>query len=243
MDCFIEYMSPTSPTHFKIFLDQGVLHAALFSGTDQTSDWLYNVPATEILISGFDILPHETLISFNDAQSQGFIAGKYYDKTLENKDVLIAWHMRAARLAALQSESASSDNNPALDGSACARVLEYLEGSMAFINDQDTLEDIKRQRLSWLLRGVEAYLKAWHESSDPLYAEALCNFFLSLANISQLDEPEMFQKALHNYNYWVQCAVNSWMEVSRVSEIAGDILKAEEAAQAALRLMIEFEKK
>lgn len=236
-------MNPASPTHFKIFLDQGMLFAALFSGTDQASDWLNNVPATEILISGFDILPHETLISFNDAQSQGFMAAKYYDKTLERKAVLIAWHMRAARLAALQAESASNVNNHALDGSACARVFEYLERSMAYINDQDTFEDINRQRLAWLLRGVEAYLKAWHERSDPMYAEALCNFFLSLANMSQLNDPEMHQKALHNYNYWVQCAINSWMEVSRVSEIDGDIFKAEDAAQAALRLMIEFEKK
>lgn len=231
-------MKPDS-THFKLFLDHGSPMAALFCGTDESKHWQKNVLASEILASGWEELPKECLISIDSARDKGFLTTTFHASTIDNQSVIFSWSMRAARLAALKSERESNQNDNISNGRSCRDVVCFLEKAARNTRNQDHLNDISRQRIAWILRGVDAYVKAWELDSVPQNAESLLELFFSLLDNSWKCELNVREMAIHNYNFWLKSAINSWMNLSRKAETNGDYNTAVLAASSVLRL-IEF---
>jgi predicted ribosomally synthesized peptide with nif11-like leader len=60
-------------SHIKLFMDGGVRQVALFSGPDESTQWLRNCPAEDLLSHGWHLLPKEELITIQEVEIQGFL--------------------------------------------------------------------------------------------------------------------------------------------------------------------------
>lgn len=228
-------MDAAVTTHLKLFLDQDDRQVALFSGPSEAEHWQRNMPATAVIKDGWDVLPKEVVISIGSVRQQGFLADGFLDPGFNHDAIAMAWSLRAARMAATQSEQASAAGEASADGDSCMRVVKFIEQAAAYTDDSDRLADFARQRVAWLVRGVNAHLNAWEKDSIPEHAEAVAKIFAALAQDDWPCESDLREKARHNQFFWGRRAVDAWGGLSSLAEKAGDFARAEAAAVAVLR--------
>ena len=213
-------------THLKLFSDGGRRQVALFSGHDESSDWLRNAPAEAVLSGGWHLLPKEQLLSLEEVERQGFLkAGALAEPSSESSDPLRNWQLRTANLHSRLAEAAAAQADHATEASACAAVA----ATMANLNDPT-------RQAAWLLRAVQARLAQWHQSSDPAVATELAALFGQLAARAWPGEPEAPAKGAANQRFWLGQALERYAELSLQAEGQGDLTTATSAAEAVVNL-------
>jgi len=230
-------MAEAPITHLKLFLDEGGRHVALFSGPNESSQWLRNVPAGEALQSGWHLLPQETLITVASVQQQGFLAEGLIQTSGEQASMAWAWAMRAAALAAQQADRAAASNEPAAEAESCSRVAHFLEQAGSHATAAAEHDDIVQKRAAWLVRGVNARLTAWHANPQPEHAEAVAELFDALSREGWGASPADRDTARQNHLFWARQAATAWGQASQQAEQNGDLNGAEVGAAAVVRLL------
>lgn len=230
-------MAKAPITHLKLFLDQGDRQVALFSGPNESSQWLRNVPADEALQSGWHLLPQETLITVESLQQQGFLAEGLIQPSGEQASMAWAWAMRAAALAAQQAERATAAHDDDAEAESCSRVVRFLEQAGSHSTAPAAHDDIVQKRAAWLVRGVNARLTAWNANPQAEHAEALAELFEALSRegwgAAQADR----DTARQNQLFWARKAAAAWGQASQQAEQNGDLTRAEAGAAAVVRLL------
>jgi hypothetical protein len=231
-------VSASRVTHLKLFVEQDKRQVALYSGPDESRDWLRNELAEVVLQSGWHLLPKESLMTLASVHEQGLLTAAFEPGSASPAPSMTwAWAMRAAALAAQQADRAATANDPVSEASSCSRVVQFLEQAAGCPIDPHEHDAITQKRAAWLVRAVNARLSAWTAEARPEHAEALAQLFAALADGSWDADASDRDKAHKNHLFWRRRAAAAWSELSQQAEQNGDLAQAEASAAAVLRLL------
>ena len=216
-------------THLKLFSDGGRRQVALFSGPDESSDWLRNADADAILSGGWHLLAKEQLLTLDEVEVQGFLKpealGSQAGTEPESSDPLRNWQLRCANLHNRRADAAAAAGAPAGEAEAAEAVAAVL----ASIDDDE-------RRGAWLLRAVQARLAQWQQANNAEVAVQLAGLFGQLAERPWPGEPDAPSKGAANQRFWLTQALERYAERSLQFEAQGDLTAAAAAAETVVAL-------
>lgn len=169
---------------------------ALFSGENESEDWIENKPFDQAFSAGWHLFAQEQLVAVDEAKAHGVWrlvqAPPAIEKSTISHAELVRFYNRCANRA---WEGDASDSE-----SAVFRVCSTLE---AFAQRSDPTLIPDSLRVEWHLKRVDVLLKQWAIVQDPSTGAEISAAFQLLSRLEwPHDEADQVEKAAFNAVYW-----------------------------------------
>lgn len=169
---------------------------ALFSGENESEDWIENKTFDQAFSSGWHLFEQERLIAVDEAKAHGVWSLVQATPTIEKSTI------SHAELVRLYNQCANHAFNGGVvdSGSIALRVCETLE-DFAERSDPASLPD--SLRIKWHLKRVDVLLKQWAKAQDPDVGAEITAAFQLLARLEwPHEDQDQAENAAFNAVYW-----------------------------------------
>ncbi len=169
---------------------------ALFSGANESEDWLENRAFDQVLSDGWHLFAQEQLVPVDEARSHGVWRFPQASPAIEKSVVSHAELVRVYAFCAKRAwENGVNDAE-----SVVLRVCDSLD---CFAQGNDSFLISDSLRIEWHLKRIDLLLDQWSNAKDPSTGAELSLAFQFLSQLKwphdQLDQAE---KAAFNAVYW-----------------------------------------
>lgn len=199
---------------------------ALFSGLNESEDWIENRQFDEVFSAGWHLFAKEQLVEVDEAVSQDVWLLNRTPEAIEKIDVS---HQDLIRLY-LRCANSAWDSDDSDARCVATRVCDSLEGFCRRFGADPIIDSV---RIAWHLRRVDLLLKQWSNLQDPGTGAEIAAAFQLLSNLSwPEDQADQGEKAAFNAVFWrnqtlalaqqlVQQAIEQldWPEAMRLLEL------------------------
>lgn len=226
-------------THLKVFSEGDRRQVALFSGANESTDWLRNVDGETVLTGDWHQLPEETLFAVGEIASQGLWRQESAGTPINPR----AWRWRLFSLHQRLAAQAGHQADRRAEADHCLKAADQLQ-LLAHENNKHESESsiqLAEQATGWQLQAAQALVQLWDSNQEPSSAMAVALELMHLFDaLSQGDGTGLGENGLANAErnaiFWWRQAVQKAAQCSDEQEQQGELSIAAAAADTVLDL-------